>query len=132
MGLIGSASRPLDNSEEPEVVINDLIRDTDESLVGLRRETVNAVARQQQLEERVTTAGEIADELEEEAALALEHGNEPLARRILDERLDALKARASLREELKSATTLAQQLKSHLVRMEEQAAAAYRRRTANP
>jgi len=122
MGLIGNASRSLDGTEEPEVIVSDLIRDTDESLVELRRETVNAVARQQQLENRVEAAGEIAEELEEEAALALEHGNEPLARRILDERLDALKARASLREELKRATTRAKQLKSDLVRMEEQTA----------
>ena len=121
MGLIGNASRSLDSTEEPEVIVSDLIRDTDASLVELRRETVNAVARQQQLENRVETAGEIAEELEEEAALALEHGNEPLARRILDERLDALKARASLREELKRATMRAQRLKSDLVRMEEQA-----------
>ena len=119
MGLIGNVSRSLDGTEEPEVIISDLSRDTDESLADLRRETVNAVARQQQLENRVTTAGEIAEELEEEAALALEHGNEPLARRILDERLDALKARASLREELKRATTRAKHLKSDLVRMEE-------------
>lgn len=119
MGLIGNASRSLDGTEEPEVIVSDLIRDTDELLVELRRETVNAVARQRQLENRVEAAGEIAEELEEEAALALEHGNESLARRILDERLDAFKARASLREELKRATTRAKQLKSDLVRMEE-------------
>jgi len=89
------------------------------SVSALRRETINAVARQRQLDERVANAGEIAAELEEEALVALEHGNKVLARQILDERVDALKARASLREELKRAAALARQLKTDLVRTEE-------------
>jgi phage shock protein A len=91
------------------------------SISSLRRETINAVARRKQLDDRVANAGEIAAELEEEALVALEHGNKVLARQILDERVDALKARASLREELKRATALARKLKTDLVRCEEQA-----------
>ena len=96
------------------------------SISALRRETINAVARQKQLGDRVANAGEIAAELEEEALVALEHGNKVLARQILDERVDALKARASLREELKRATALSRQLKTDLVRFEEQAGSSSR------
>lgn len=136
MSLIGRASRLLkaninhllDSAEDPEVMIKDLIRDMDEALAELRRETVNTVAREKRLERKVQELGEAAERLEAKAALALDHGNEELARKVLGQRVEALKARAGSRDELKRAAALAVQLKADLLRMEEQATLARRKK----
>ena len=51
--LKANINHMLDAAEDPEVMIKDLIREMDESVAELRRETVNAVARQKQLENKV-------------------------------------------------------------------------------
>jgi phage shock protein A len=118
----------MDNAEDPEVMIKQLIREMDESVVELRRETVNAVARQKQLEKKKVAAKRLADELQGKAVLALDHGDEPLTRRLLSEKVEALKSWEALGEELKSATTLATRLKAELSRMQEQADLARRKK----
>ncbi len=111
----------LDSAEDPEVMIKQLIREMDESVTELRRETVNAVAREKQLRKKVAAAGDDAAELEKKAVLALDHDNQALARKILGQRVEVLKRRESLHAELQSAESLAKSLKNDLVRMQQQA-----------
>jgi phage shock protein A len=126
--LKANINHMLDAAEDPEVMIKDLIREMDESVAELRRETVNAVARQKQLEKKVEVAGKRAEELESQAVLAVENNDEKLARQILGRRVDTLKSRESLTDELRGATELARQLKSDLVRMQGQAGVARRKK----
>jgi len=126
--LTANVNHLLDNAEDSEVMLKQLIRDMDASIVELRRETVNAVARQKQLDRKRLAAGDAAVELEKKALLALDHQDEKLARRILGERVEVLKTREILAEELRGATALATQLKADLNRMEKQAQMARRKK----
>jgi phage shock protein A len=118
----------LDSAEDPEVMIKQLIHEMDEAVSALRRETVNSVARQKQLEKKVRAAEDLGAELEKKAALALDHDNETLARKILADRAGVLSRRDSLHDELEGATALASQIKRDLVRMQEQASLARRKK----
>jgi hypothetical protein len=81
--LKANVNHLMDKAEDPEVMIKQLIRDMDEAVGELRRETVNAVAREKQLKNKVKAAGQRTADLEKKAALALDHDNEELARKIL-------------------------------------------------
>ena len=118
----------LDAAEDPEVMIKQLIHDMDDAVADLRRETVNAVARQKQLEKKVQAADHLAADLEGKASLALDHDNETLARKMLADRGGVLKRRDTLREELEGAEALARQIKQDLVRMQEQVGLARRKK----
>jgi phage shock protein A len=128
MSLLRRASRLLkaninhllDSAEDPELMIKQLIHEMDESVGELRRETVNAVARQKQLEKKVETAGTQVADLEKKAALALDHGDEELARQVLGRKVEAQGRRDSLVQELEGATKLAKRIKTDLLRMQEQ------------
>ena len=51
----------LDQAEDPELMVKQLIRDMEESIIELRRETVRAVARQKQLEKQIQAAGDLTE-----------------------------------------------------------------------
>jgi phage shock protein A len=118
----------LDQAEDPEVMVKELIRDMEESIVELRRETVRAVTRQRQLEKQIEAATELIEDLQGKAALALGEKREDLARRALTRKLQTERTRESLERELEGASRLAAQLKSDLVRLEDQAQAARRKK----
>lgn len=118
----------LDQAEDPEVMVKELIRDMEESIVELRRETVRAVTRQKQLEKQIEAAAEMIEDLQSKAALALGEEREDLARRALARKLQTERTRESLERELEGASRLAGQLKSDLGRLEDQAQAARRKK----
>ena len=118
----------LDVAEDPEVMVKQLIRDMEESIIDLRRETVRAVAREKQLQKQIQSSLELAQDLEEKAKLALSAGEEALARQILARKLHTLKARETLEKELISATEVANQLRADLPRLEDQVQLARRKK----
>ena len=128
MSLLQRASRLLkaninhllDSAEDPEVMLKQLVHDMEEALVELRRETVNAVAREKQLARKAKAAEQIAADLEQDASLALDHDNEEMARKILLRRTEVVRREESLNAELERATALAKRVKSDLIRMQEQ------------
>jgi len=134
MGLMERVSRLmtanlnhlLDQAEDPEVMIGQVIHDMDEAVVELRRETVAAVAHEKQLERRLTAAGEHAEQVEREARLALDSGDEHLARQIVARRIQTLKSRDALEAELEGAREAATRLRDDLQAMQGRADAARR------
>ena len=80
----------------------------------LRRETVDAVASQKQLECRRRAAAELADKLEELAVQALTEDRD-VVRVFLDQRVEALKQEESLAELLHAAAARANRLKADLL-----------------
>jgi phage shock protein A len=118
----------LDQAEDPELMVKQLIRDMEESIVEVRRETVRAVARQKQLEKQIAAASELNGDLEEKAKLALAKGDEALARQVVAKKLQTARTRESLEKEQHDASELAVQLKSDLSRLEDQVQVARRKR----
>lgn len=118
----------LDQAEDPEVMVKQLIREMEESIIELRREAVRAVARQKQLEKQLITAEDQTADLEKKATLALEENQEELARKIVAKKLFTQQTCEELQRELEDATKLAEQIKNDLLRLEDQVQAARRKK----
>jgi phage shock protein A len=138
MGLMERVSRlmtanlnhMLDQAEDPEVMIAQVIRDMDEAVVELRRETVAAVAHEKQLEKQLATAGVLAEKVEREARLALDSGDERLARQIVAHRIQTLKSRDGLEADLETARSAAARLREDLHQVQQRAGSARGQRDA--
>jgi phage shock protein A len=120
----------LEQVENPELAITQLICDMEESIVDLRRETVTAVARQSRIRKRLFAAEEASRGVELQATLAVQRGDEVRARQILGRKIGVLKSRDALEVELAEASGLAARLVAGLIRMEDQAQLARRKKDA--
>jgi len=118
----------LDKAEDPEVMVKQLIREMEGSIIELRRETVRAVAREKQLQKQIDASADLVDELEEKAKLALKNGREDLARAVLTKKLHTENTRETLEKELDLAKQMAERLKADLAKLEDQAQVARRRK----
>ncbi|MFQ5822602.1 MAG: PspA/IM30 family protein [bacterium] len=118
----------LDQAEEPEVMVKQIIRDMEESIIELRKETVRALAHQKQVEKQIQAATDLAKDLEEKAKLALNKNEEELARKIITKKLDNEERRVNLKPELQSAAETVEQLKSDLAKLEDQVQEARRKK----
>lgn len=118
----------LDKAEDPEVMVRQLIREMEESIIELRRETVKSIGAKKHLEKKIQLNRDREAELENKAALALESGKETLARDLLSKKLASDQARNHLEEELKTATYLAEKIKEDLIKLEDQVQIARRKK----
>jgi phage shock protein A len=118
----------LDQVDDPELTITQLISDIEESIVDLRRETVTAVARQSRLRKQLFAAEEASKGVELQATLAVQRGDDREARQILGRKIGALKTRDALEVELAEASGQSARLVAGLIRMEDQAQLARRKR----
>ncbi len=118
----------LDKAEDPEVMVRQLIREMEESIIELRRETVKSIGAKKHLEKKIRLKRERENELENKAALALENGKETLARDLLSKKLTSDQQRNHLEEELKTATYLAEKIKEDLIKLEDQVQIARRKK----
>jgi phage shock protein A len=103
------------------VTPNPFAQDTEKAVVELRREAVNAVARQQQLREEIAKVRTQAHEIEQQASRALARGEELLARQILARGLFTLKTRDALEAELAECRSEVSRLLATMVRSENRA-----------
>ncbi len=118
----------LDEAENPEVMIKQIIRDMEESIIQLRSETVRAIARQKHLEKQIHAATDRGKEFEEKAKLALNNKDEELTRLIVTKKLDNAKRREKLQMELQEAKESVRDIKSDLAKLEDQAQEARRKK----
>ena len=103
------------------VAPHSLVRDTEETIFELRREAVNAVARQHRLSEETSAVRARAGEIEEQARRALARGNALLARQILARGLCTLETCRLLEAELAESRRRVAFLLTALVRTENRA-----------
>ena len=118
----------LDKAEEPEVMVKQLIRDMEEGIIELRRETVRAIGTQKQLSKKLEMGRAQQQDLDKKAVLVLESGDEELARKVLEKKLDLEKSIEHLEKDQASAEQLAERLKSDLTRLEDQVQVARRKK----
>ncbi len=110
----------LDEAEDPEVMVKQLIRDMEESIIELRRETIKAIGQQKHLEKQIQAAQSQGSEMESKAGLALESGDETLARQLLAKKLDLQASVTSMEQELVNAARVSEVMKSNLAKLEDQ------------
>ncbi len=118
----------LDKAEDPETMVRQLIREMEESIIELRRETVKAIGARKLLEKKVQIKHQQIEELEQKATLALQQGNEELARQLLTKKIEGEQEYRQLEEELKTAEYLAEKVKEDLIRLEDQVQTARRKK----
>lgn len=118
----------LDKAEDPEVMVKQIIRDMEESIIELRRETVRAIARQKHLEKQIQTAADQVKDYEGKAKLALSKKDEAHAKKVIARKLDAAKKRQALEADVKSASGTVESLKSDLAKLEDQVQEARRKK----
>jgi phage shock protein A len=104
-----------------EVAAFPFVRDGEGAIVALRREAVEAVARQQRLRAEVRAARAQAVEIEDEARRALAAGDGLLARQILARGICALEVRDQLERDLEESRRLLARVLGNLVRTEDRA-----------
>ncbi|HSD66979.1 MAG TPA: PspA/IM30 family protein [Vicinamibacteria bacterium] len=101
--------------------LDPFVHETEGAVVELRREAVNAVARQQRLRQEIATIRAQAHEIEREASRALARGEEILARQILARGMCTLTTRDALEAELTEARGHVARLLTTMVRTENRA-----------
>lgn len=126
--ISANVNHMLDAAEDPEVMVKQLIRDMEESIIELRRETVKAIGQQKQLEKKIEMTRGQAEVLEKKAAAALESGDEEFARKIITKKLELDNRVSGLETEIETATALAEKMKENLDKLEDQVQIARRKK----
>lgn len=118
----------LDQAEDPEVMVKQIIRDMEESIIEMRRETVRAVSRQKQIEKKLLATENLSADYASKAGLAIDQNDEALARKILEKKVQADHQIELLSKELIDAKATSEQLKNDLVELEDKVQVARRKK----
>lgn len=126
MGLfdrIGRAIRAtltgwISKAEDPEKIMEQAIIDMQDDLIRLRQAVAQAIATQKRSERQQAQAQSNADEWYQRAQLALQKGEEDLAREALTRRKTYLETATTLKEQLGQQATIVTQMKKNMVTLE--------------
>ncbi len=108
----------VDRVEDPERMIKQLIREMEENISNAREGVIDAVASEKQLAKELDSQRRQAEEWHQRARLALESGNETLAREALTRKKEHDGIAASLDMSWQSARRTGERLKSQLRALE--------------
>ena len=108
----------VDRVEDPERMIKQLIREMEENINSAREGVIDAVASEKQLTRELDNQRRQAEEWQNRARLALESGNEALAREALLRKREHDGITANLQSSCDSARRTTERLKSQLRALE--------------
>ena len=126
--LLANAHHAIDQTENPEVMLKQVIRDMDSNIQDARTAVVSAVAGEKQLGFQVEHHRRVAADLERKAESALKAGREDLAREALARRIDHERIAADLERSRAGASEICTRLKSQLDTLLAKRADAFRRK----
>jgi phage shock protein A len=109
----------LDELENPEIIINESLREMKENQIKNRERAVQAITQKNNLQNLVEQEEKRARTLEAKAATALQQGNRELARTLLREKSLSERTLENLRASLKQAEETAEAVKTAIRREEE-------------
>lgn len=109
----------LDELEDPQIIIDEAIREMKETQVKNRERAVQAITQKNNLQALVAQEERASRNLEAKAALALQQGNRELARTLLREKALHDRTLEQMRVSLKQAEETAQAVKIAIQRDEE-------------
>ncbi|WP_088894191.1 PspA/IM30 family protein [Leptolyngbya ohadii] len=126
MGLFDRVSRvvranlnaAVSSAEDPEKILDQAIIDMQEDLVQLRQAVATAIASQKRTQQQVNQANSEAENWQRRAKLALEKGDETLAREALSRRKTNLETAAALQGQLDQQAGTVDTLKRNLIALE--------------
>ena len=114
----------VNNAEDPEKVLEQAILEMQEDLIGLRQAVAQAIATQKRTERDCKKNEATAVEWQRRAQLALEKGDDSLARSALVRRQPYLEAATAMREQLNGQSQIVSKLKQELQTLERKLAEA--------
>ena len=109
----------LDQAEDPDKLIGQTIQDMKSGLKKARHELVTTLGAAKRLDKKATELDEEAQGWEQKAVLALEQGDEELAREALRRKARATKEAARTRAQSAAQNASVEQMKDALERLEE-------------
>lgn len=126
MGLFDRVSRliranindAVNKAEDPEKILEQAIIDMQEDLVQMRQAVAKAIAAQNRMQTQYNQSQSQAEQWQQRAALALNKGDENLAREALSRKKAQADTANALKGQLEQQTTLTTQLKRNLIALE--------------
>ena len=108
----------IEKAEDPETMVNQLIREMDESIISLRAEVAKTIATEKRVAHRVEDARKQVRTWQESSEKAVRDGNDDIARKAIAEKLEADRSFAELKNQHKEASDLSRMLKGRLLELE--------------
>ncbi|MDX2213366.1 MAG: PspA/IM30 family protein [Oculatellaceae cyanobacterium bins.114] len=126
MGLFDRVSRvvrsnlnaAVSSAEDPEKILEQALIDMQEDLIQLRQAVASAIASQKRVQQQHNQAQSEANNWQQRAQLALQKGDESLAREALSRRKVQLETATALKTQLDQQTTTVDTLKRNLIALE--------------
>ena len=126
MGLFDRVSRVIrsnlnaavSSAEDPAKILDQAIIDMQEDLVQMRQAVVGAIATQKRVQQQYERAQSEANTWQQRAQLALQKGDEDLARQALMRKKTQAETAASLKSQLDAQSASVDQLKRNLIGLE--------------
>lgn len=110
----------LDKLENPEIILDEAVREMRENQTKNRERAVQAITQRNNLQALVDREEKTSRDLESKATIALQQGNRELARTILREKGQRDQSLTQLRESLKKAEETVEAIKTAIRREDEQ------------
>ncbi len=104
----------LDQAEDPEKMINQLIRDMEGQLKEAREQVAEAIAQERKLEREALAAEALVEQWHGKAVLAVQQGDDDLAKQALARKMAYEKKAANLRTELEEQEAAVTHMKEQL------------------
>ncbi|SRR5579883_493186 len=108
----------VSSAEDPEKILEQTVLDMQEDLIQLRQAVAQAIATQKRTERQCSQAQTTADEWYRRAQLALQKGEESLAREALTRRKSYQDTAEAMRAQIEQQSTIVTQLKQNMMKLE--------------
>mgnify|MGYP002777084935 FL=1 len=108
----------VSRAEDPEKILEQTVLDMQDDLIQLRQAVAQAIATQKRTERQYSQAMNTADEWYRRAQLALQKGDDTLAREALTRRKTYQETATAMKGQLDQQTVVVGQLKQNMVKLE--------------
>lgn len=116
----GKVNATLDELENPIELLDQKIRDMEEQLSKAKLNSAQVIGNVKLVEKKMNEAKEESNDFDEKVKLALSKGNEDLAKRALQKKLDADKRYNTLKENYETCLNQAETLKKNLTALQDE------------
>jgi len=118
--LRAKANNAIDNMENPIELLDQKIRDMEESLNEAKLSSAQILGNVHEIEKKMKAAEADSKDFDSKVRLAMSKGNEELAKKALEKKLEADKSFASLKASYEDARVKAEAIKTKLRDLEEE------------
>ncbi len=116
----GKVNSTLDELENPIELLDQKIRDMEEQLSKAKLDSAQVIGNVKLAEKKMNEAKEESNDFDEKVKLALSKGNEDLAKRALQKKLDADKRYNTLKTNYETCLNQAETLKKNLIALQDE------------